>query len=82
MRDTDKTIAQIFWSRVNEKKDKPGYKGWVIKDGKKLLFSLFYKDKKMHGDFNGNKFAYESMDIKKKAYAFKTEKGQTKVSYL
>ncbi len=61
---------------------KKGYKGWVIKEGKKLPLSLFYKNKKLHGDFNGNKFAYSSMNKKDQSYTFKTDKGETKVSYL
>ncbi|MBU2530114.1 MAG: hypothetical protein KKD35_03650 [Elusimicrobia bacterium] len=66
----------------NDKKAEPGYNGWVVKAGKKLPFSIYYKDKKMYGDFNGTVFNYESMDIKSKSYAFKTAQGETKVSYL
>ncbi|MCG2724987.1 MAG: hypothetical protein L6420_01810 [Elusimicrobia bacterium] len=63
-------------------KENATYNGWVVKGKEKLPVSIFYKDKKMHGDFNGNKFTYVSMDIKKQLYTFKTDKGEAIVSYL
>ena len=66
----------------NADKKKPGYTGWIVKNGEKLPFAISYKNKKMHGDFNGNKFTYLNVDIKKQRYTFKTDKGQAKVSYF
>lgn len=71
----------VWLEKIADKK-KVSYKGWIMKGGKKLPLSIFYKDKKLHGDFNGNKFAYLSMDKKKQSYTFKTDKGKTTVSYL
>jgi hypothetical protein len=74
--------AMSVYLAKNGKDEKPGYTGWVVKGEKKLPLSISYKDKKMHGDFNGSKFSYDSMDIKKKLYNFKTDTGKTKVSYM
>ena len=71
----------VWLEKIADKK-KVSYKGWIMKGGKKLPLSIFYKDKKLHGDFNGNKFAYLSMDKKKQSYTFKTDKGKTTISYL
>ena len=71
----------VLIEKLSDKK-KVSYKGWIMKGEKKLPLLISYKDKKLHGDFNGNKFIYSKMDKKNQSYTFKTGKGEAKVSYL
>lgn len=69
------------WSERKGSGENVSYEGWVVRDGKKLLFSLFYEDKKLHGNFNGNEFSFLKLDAKGQKYVFKTGDGEAEVSY-
>lgn len=70
------------WIAKSEKKGEKGYRGWIIKEQKKLPFSIIYRDNVLHGYFNGKKFVYLKADAKKQTYTFKIDKDEVTVSFL
>lgn len=60
----------------------PNYEGWAMKDEKKLPIRIYYENKVLNADFNGNKFSFSKISDDKQGYIFKTPKGETQVKFI
>ncbi len=58
------------------------YRGWAMKENKKLPISIEWEKDKLKADFNGFTFQLDTMSVEKGIYTFSTSSGTSNVSIL